>query len=190
MRSARLFAAVSFTPGEKRGLEETTRDFRSRGASGRFVAPELFHITLHFFGQTDLALLPAIEAAMRQTAARHRPFTMVTDRAGSFGRDGRAVLWLGIGQGAKELTALQADLERALAAQGFPIETKPFKAHITVARDGAFPKELSALALPETRLACPAITLMESTAGNGPLRYVPLLTIPLSSDNEFNEDQQ
>ncbi len=183
MRSARLFAAVSFTPGEKRGLEETSRDLRSRGASGRFVAPELFHITLHFFGQTDLAMLPAIEAAMRQTAARHKPFAMATNRAGSFGRDGRAVLWLGIGEGAKQLSALQADLERELAAQGFPMENKPFRAHITVARDGTVPKELGNPALPETRLACPAITLMESTTGNGPLRYVPLLTIPLSSEN-------
>ncbi len=180
MRSARLFAAISFTPGEKRELEEASRILRSSGASGRFVAPELFHITLHFFGQTDLQLLPAIEAAMRQTAARHRPFEMILDRAGSFGRDGRAVLWLGIGEGAKELAALQADLERALEAQGFQAEGKPFRAHITVARDGTFPKELSALTLPETRLACPAITLLESTAGNGPLRYVPLLTIPFS----------
>lgn len=178
MRSARLFAAVSFTPAEKQALAASAQALRGLCAAGRFPDPALLHITLHFFGQTPLEKLNDIETAMGLAAAGASPFTLATGRAGAFGRDGSAVLWLGIGEGATELKALQAALERELHGRGFPAEAREFKAHITVGRDVRFVGSPAEVALAPTRIAVNAITLMESTQAGGKLEYVPLLHVP------------
>lgn len=181
MNSARLFAAVAFSQEEKARLAEAAQLLRGVCPSGRFIRPELLHITLHFFGETPLARLAAIEAAIRQAASACQGFSMATGRAGLFGRDGRAVLWIGIGQGAEALKGLQAQLATALAGQGFPLESRPFRAHITVARDVSASGTPAALMLPEIQLQANAITLMESTTASGRLEYRPLLAIPLAA---------
>jgi 2'-5' RNA ligase len=177
-RSARLFAAVAFTPREKKELFAVSQLLRSKCDAGRFPAPELLHVTLHFFGQTDLGRLGAIEAAMRRTAGGVAPFFMATGRAGTFGRGDAAVLWLGIGEGAEALRALQARLEKALDEEGFPPEGRAFKAHVTLGRDVKMNCSAGEIELPAVRLNVSGITLMESTQQGGKLEYVPLLAVP------------
>lgn len=178
MRSARLFAAVSFTPAEKRELAAIAQTLRGKCSAGRFPAESLLHITLHFFGQTPLDRLRDIEEAMKLAAAGTAPFALTTERAGTFGRKDSAVLWLGIGSGAEELRALQAALEKALAEKGFPGEGREFKAHITLGRDILFSGIPGAVELPQAVLKVNGITLMESTQAGGKLEYVPLLSVP------------
>ena len=184
MKSARLFAAVSFADGERAALAAAAGLLRGRCSAGRFTAPELLHVTLHFFGQTKLDRLGDIEAAMRQAASACEPFAMATGRAGIFGRGDRAVLWLGVDRGAGDLKALQARLSAALAERGFPPEDRPFRAHITVARDVAFGGSPASVDLPEVPLAASAITLMESTTAGGRLEYRPLLAVPLARTDQ------
>lgn len=181
MRSARLFAAVAFTPGEKRELSAVAGLLRGRCLSGRFPAEALLHVTLHFFGQTPLDRLGDIEAAMREAAADAAPFTLTTGRAGTFGRGDSAVLWLGIDGGADDLRALQARLGRALAGKGFPAEGRAFRAHITLGRDVRLSSGLEDAGLPAVPLRVTGITLMESTNASGRLEYVPLLSVPLKN---------
>jgi RNA 2',3'-cyclic 3'-phosphodiesterase len=177
MRSARLFAAVKFTPAEKKQLSAAAEHLRNGGAAGRFAAPELLHITLHFFGQTPLDKLGAIETAMGRAAA-FSPFTLATGRAGTFGRSNASVLWLGLGEGEAELKALQAALEKSLQAEGFATEARAYQAHITLARDARCASLISEIELPAVRLAVGGITLMESTQTSGRLEYTPLLEVP------------
>lgn len=183
MRSARLFAAVSFTAAEKKELAGIAQALRGHCAAARFPAPELLHITLHFFGQTPLDRLSDIEEAMRQAAANHEPFTMATGRAGTFGGRDSSVLWLGIGEGAEELKALQAGLEKALAEKGFALEGRAFKAHITLARDVKFQGNPAEVELPVAALQVNGITLMESTQARGRLEYMPLVGVPFKQGN-------
>lgn len=179
MRSARLFAAISFSPAEKAELFTLSQRLKEKALSGRFTEQALLHITLHFFGQTELNKLSNIESAMKKAATGTQPFALVTGRAGTFGRRDSAVLWLGIDDGATELKALQAKLETALAAAGFPIESREFKAHLTVARDVRLAGTAGEIGLPKATLKANGITLMESTTQSGRLEYVPLLNIPL-----------
>jgi 2'-5' RNA ligase len=177
LRNARLFLAVSFTPAEKRELYSISQILRTNCTAGRFPAQELLHITLHFFGQTPLDRLNDIEAAMRQAAADSKPFILTTGRAGTFGRGDSAVLWLGIGEGAGELRALQARLEKALEEKGFAPEGREFRAHITLGRDVKISGNSGDIELPKVTLNVSGITLMESTQASGKLEYVPLLII-------------
>jgi 2'-5' RNA ligase len=181
MRSARLFAAAAFSPAEKRELYSVSQILEKHCASGRFPPQELLHVTLHFFGQTPLDRLPDIEAAMKSAAAGCEPFTMSTGRAGTFGRGDSSVLWLGIGAGADQLKTLQARLEKALEAEGFPPEGREFKAHITVGRDVKPGGDIRQIDLPKVELRVGGITLMESTQASGRLEYMPLLTAPFKA---------
>jgi 2'-5' RNA ligase len=174
MKSARLFAAVSFTTAEKEALAALSRELRQHCRGGRFPEPALLHITLYFFGQTELNRLPSIEAALRQAAAGTRPFALSTGHAGCFGRRDSAVLWLGLQRGAAELTALQASLVAALSEQGFAPEGRAFRPHITIGRDVSFDGKVEELDLPGVALQVKGITLMESTQAGGKLNYLPL----------------
>lgn len=184
MRSARLFAAAAFTPAEKRELFTIAQPLRAQCAVGRFPAPELLHITLHFFGQTDVGRLGAIEAAMRRAAGGVAPFSMATSRAGTFGRGDSAVLWLGIGEGAGELRALQQRLEKALEEEGFPPEGRAFRAHITLGRDVKLNCSAGEIELPAVQLKVNGITLMESTQRSGKPEYVPLIATPFRPEDK------
>ena len=180
METARVFAAVQFAAQEKREIAEVSEALRPLVAAGRLSRPELLHITLHFFGETPRGRFADIARAMEGAAARHRPFRMETSAPGMFGGAG-GVLWLGVGQGAAELLALQADLEKELIQQGFPVENRPFRAHITLGREvrlkpGA---RLADVNLPPVNLTVESLALMESTRVSGRLAYVPLFSAEL-----------
>jgi 2'-5' RNA ligase len=176
-----LFAAVAFTPAEKQELHSISQLLRGKCSTGRFPAPELLHITLHFFGQTKLDRLREIEDAMRQAAADSKPFSMTTGKAGTFGRGDSSVLWLGIDGGAGELRELQARLEKALGEKEFAPEGREFRAHITLGRDVKMAGNAGEIELPKVNLNVTGITLMESKQALGILEYLPLLTIPFAN---------
>jgi 2'-5' RNA ligase len=181
MRSARLFAAVAFSPAEKKDLYSVSQLLKSKCSAGRFPAEALLHVTLHFFGPTPLDRLSDIESAMKQAAAGLKPFSMTTGRAGTFGRKEGAVLWLGIEGGAGDLRGVQAKLEQALGEKGFAPEGRDFKAHITLARDVRLDGSAADIELPSMQLQVSGITLMESTQATGRLEYVPLLVAPFGN---------
>jgi 2'-5' RNA ligase len=55
------------------------------------------------------------------------------------------VLWAGIAGGAPRLVAVAVEVDRALAALGFPPEERPFRAHLTIGRVRS-PRDAGALA--------------------------------------------
>jgi RNA 2',3'-cyclic 3'-phosphodiesterase len=44
------------------------------------------------------------------------------------------VIWAGVADGAAELSAVAAQVERSLSPLGFPAEDRPFSAHVTLGR--------------------------------------------------------
>jgi 2'-5' RNA ligase len=60
---------------------------------------------------------------------------MELGNVGSFGR-GRAarVVWLGLSAGAEAATALAAAVEEECVRAGLPAESRPYQAHLTLAR--------------------------------------------------------
>jgi 2'-5' RNA ligase len=112
--------------------------------------------------------------------------------AGAFPPHGRPrTIWLGIDEGVDRLTALTARLDEALAARGWDPETRPFRAHVTLARtDGARSGPATAAALREAAAdlsvvsAVDRLVLYESVTGGGPARYVPLEEAPLTAPGD------
>lgn len=100
-------------------------------ASARPVEPASLHLTLHYLGAVPLARLPELTAAFAATAPRA---TLRLQRRERW-RNGCAVLCPATVPDA--LVALHAALAQALHALALPVESRPWRPHVTLARRAA-----------------------------------------------------
>ncbi|MDP9245737.1 MAG: RNA 2',3'-cyclic phosphodiesterase [Chloroflexota bacterium] len=154
------------------------------------VRPELMHITLAFLGWTPDDRLDDVVGAAREATAGHHSFDLATAGAGRFPGSGRLrVVWLGIGAGSEPLSALAADVARALRAGNLTFEDRPFAPHLTLARlrvDASAPEwrtvaaAIDGLEVPELRTRVDRIAVVESVVSPKGPRYTVRAELPLS----------
>jgi 2'-5' RNA ligase len=164
------------------------RDPRRRDV--RWVRLDGLHLTLRFLGPTDEARVPVVAQAVAQVAARTEPFAFTIHGGGAFPDASRPrALWLGVTDGSDALAAIAGALDRELAAGGWPLPDRPFRAHLTLARSDG----VAAGAEVARRLADAArglelqsevdrLVLFESITGGGPARYVRLAEGRIGAD--------
>ncbi|MCI4347190.1 MAG: RNA 2',3'-cyclic phosphodiesterase [Thermoplasmata archaeon] len=93
------------------------------------------HLTLHFFEELHVARLPEVVEAMRDAAQGRGPFELELRGVGAFPNLSRPrVVWAGVTEGASMVHALADQLRQALSAREFPVESRPFIPHRTLAR--------------------------------------------------------
>jgi len=149
-----------------------------------WVAAGNLHLTLKFLGGVDAARLAALEPALARAAGRP-PFDLDVHGLGAFPSRTRArVLWAGAGAGEAEAAALAARVDEALATLGFPPETRPFAAHVTLGRvrePRANPRLAAALDphVPFGRQRVAHLSLMRSDLSPKGARYTELAGFPL-----------
>lgn len=157
----RLFVAIRFTPEVRETLLRAIADLRTQARSGNFTRPENLHLTLAFIGETDDWRGAA--AALGECVRPDFRFTV-----GDSGRFGD-LWWAGI-RPCPELSDLAEAVQTALRARGFGIETRPFRPHITLARelraDGPVRLEVPPVSMDAGRLS-----LMRSERVGGRLVY-------------------
>lgn len=160
----RLFLAIRFSPEIRQTLLDAVDRLRAQARSGSFTRPENLHLTLAFLGETNQT--KEIRAAMEETC--RGPFSLTVGGFGHFGN----LYWVGIERN-PALSALAEQLQEALRQRGFPIERRPFRPHITVARElrADRPPELS---VPPTSMEVTRISLMKSERIGGTLTYTEI----------------
>ncbi len=132
----RAFIAIEL-PAElrKRMGEFQDRLKRPRQRSVKWVNPASVHLTLKFLGNIRAKQVDAITQKLNAVAMGSRAFDIVTLETGCFPNLKRArVFWLGLGGDTGNLFKLQVDIDKALATIGFQRESRPFTAHLTLAR--------------------------------------------------------
>ena len=110
---------------------QLVRAGESLGVGGRLVAPANLHLTMVFLGQVPVLARPRILKAMRETRARS--FKLVLDRSGHFSAS--RVAWIGCASPPPLMLAILQRLSEQLRGAGFALEERPFRAHVTIARD-------------------------------------------------------
>jgi 2'-5' RNA ligase len=165
--------------------------WRAQQRELRWVRPENLHMTLRFLGDTSEDRLDPLRRRVEEGIRTVRPFAAVLDEAGCFGPDAAPqVLWLGIGAGAAELVELSASVEAAVRSLGFAKEDKPWRPHITIARN---PRKARwdgwRVALEEAGLASLAfpvreVTLFSSVLGPKGPTYARVWQAPIKDDHE------
>lgn len=196
MPGRRLFVAVPLTDDAVRTVTDlvervragTRPDRRRRGRDVRWVRLDGLHLTLRFIGPTVEERLPAVVEAVRAAGHGHPPFELRIDGGGAFPNPERPrALWLGVTDGAAELTTLAARVDEALVAAGWQPSDRPFQPHLTLARSDGVPAAAEIarrLADAARGLALPSlvdrVVLFESVTGGGPARYVEIERVELS----------
>lgn len=190
----RLFVAIEPGVEARQALRLAQAAARHVGFSARWVNPASAHLTLKFLGDTDPTHIESLGVALGAVAARNPSFTLHTTTLGGFPnlRHPR-VLWLGLGGVLDQLTALQQAVEKALAAQDFPAEDRPFTPHLTLGRldrETVLPAPAAVAALTAradfagTGLSVRRIQLIRSVLARGGASYTTLYDLPLVGGDE------
>lgn len=150
----------------------------------RWLAPETFHITLVFIGDTHARRVPQLGAALGDAASVQPVFEAATGAAG--GRvDRRAaerrggVAWLTLSRGAVEMASLAREVDRSIHADAHD-QTRTPRPHLTIARriDEGGLQALATFAASDLSVAWSTteIVLFRSHLGSGGPDYEPLVT--------------
>lgn len=139
MEIFRIFVGISLSGPITERLAAIMKTLAADLPFRRWTHPSDVHVTLHFLGDTPVSKLDALREAAAVTAAESKPLSLGLTEPGTFGpRDAPRILWCGIAEpdhpGA--LARLQAEMAPRLAETGFEPETRPFRAHVTLARQG------------------------------------------------------
>jgi RNA 2',3'-cyclic 3'-phosphodiesterase len=130
----RAFVALPLRPETLAVVEERCRPLREHAPQVRFARPETLHLTLRFLGETELERLERMLPSLERAAAG---CPLSFGRLAGLGifppRGEPRVLWLGIDLEAPVMT-LQRDVERLAVDEGFPLERRPFRPHLTLGR--------------------------------------------------------
>ena len=131
----RTFIAIDLTPEIRTELSNLVRQLRPAGTDVKWVAPNNYHLTLKFIGETGEKEVEIIKSIINELAKRHRQFPLAFKGTGSYpqGQSRLRVIWVGVSGGA-ELLALQKDLEESLKKENFSADDRPFSPHLTIGR--------------------------------------------------------
>jgi len=129
----RLFVALPISSQLRERLALFLGELRRADAKPRWANPENLHVTLKFIGQLADERLADVARALEKVAPRP-PMALEIRGIGFFPNDRRpSVVWAGI-EAPPELASLAAQIDEALAPCGVARETRPFLAHLTLAR--------------------------------------------------------
>ncbi|MDR2881202.1 MAG: RNA 2',3'-cyclic phosphodiesterase [Azoarcus sp.] len=122
---ARLFIALWPDDAVRHSLVDYRDTWHWQGRPAR-VRDDKLHITLHFLG--NVARVPELRAALAVPCAA---FDLVLGRPALLSRGVAVIEPLTVPE---ELRVLHAALGEALRGLGLPVESRPFRPHITLAR--------------------------------------------------------
>jgi 2'-5' RNA ligase len=130
----RVFVAIDLEPELKKALQDLVMRLKKTGADVRWVNFSGMHLTLKFVGEIAEGDLPAVQTVLRDLTRECAGFPLALRGTGTFpeSRSPR-VLWVGVKE-EPGLMALAEEIEKRLAAEGFPPENRPFHPHLTLGR--------------------------------------------------------
>jgi 2'-5' RNA ligase len=124
----RVFFALWPQAGVREALDQAALGWL--GKRIKRMPAEKLHLTLAYAGPVSPATYQCLEVAA--AAVQSPPFALAIDRIGHWPRP--RILWAGPQHTPPALWSLVGQLRAVLAQCGIPPETRPYQAHITIAR--------------------------------------------------------
>ena len=178
----RVFIAINFPPEVQRYLYKIVQDLKKETVRGHFTRNENMHLTLAFLGEVAANRVQEIMEIITQVAMQCTSFEIKLGGLGKFGNRGECLYWWGIEEN-EALAKLQYSLAKSLRENGYSVDDKPFKPHITLARrcimkpnitEKAFSEQMAPMSMKVTE-----ISLMKSEHIEGKLIYSNLGEVKL-----------
>jgi 2'-5' RNA ligase len=136
MARLRTFLAVPVNKAVRDRLESLQERLAGLGVDVKWVEPENLHVTLLFLGEVGEREVMPICRAAADIGRTHAAFSFSVETVGCFPNIHRPrVVWVGVGEGAAEVSALHDALESPLMELGcYRREERHFTPHITLGR--------------------------------------------------------
>ena len=131
----RLFVAIDLPEEVKQEIGFRARELQMLGADVVWTPVGNMHLTLQFLGEVEAGRVPEIDRALKELAAKTKPFLVRLESLGAFpNADDPQVLWAGVGDGESSLYDLTVSVNMAMYALGYQPEKHVFKPHVTFGR--------------------------------------------------------
>ena len=179
----RTFVAIELDDELKRPLAALQARLEPHCPNLRWVDPAKIHLTLKFIGEIADDRMVDISSALDELAAECRPFQIAIEQVGVFGQEGPVkVVWVGVSDDEHGALPRCHELcERLLEPLGIPPERRPFRPHLTLARNREVRQSqaIRRAVEPHAKLRIgvqevESVTFYQSTlTGRGPV-YLPL----------------
>jgi RNA 2',3'-cyclic 3'-phosphodiesterase len=191
----RLFVGVELPDPERERAAAAAADLRARieraarAARLRWEDAAKLHVTLWFIGEVDDARAAAIRESLGRPFETPR-FQLQLGGAGVFPPGGAPrVVWLGLRLGADDLASVHRELHDRLVPLGLTAESRPYSAHVTVARvrevapaaARRIREEIARCRIDSRPCDIDAVTLFRSRLSPKCSQYEPLLRVPLKA---------
>ena len=184
----RLFLAINLDPDVRRAVAEAAAPLRAIAPDLAWVREPQLHLTVKFLGEQPEDLAAALALALRGVGERNKTIGAEIGGIGAFPNFRRPrVVWVGVTPEPK-LELLHHDVESTCETLGIPVDGKPFRPHLTLAR--VKPRSSDARVLRELARAAEgvdyveeivitSIDLMASELTTSGSRYRVLASVPL-----------
>jgi RNA 2',3'-cyclic 3'-phosphodiesterase len=126
----RLFVGIPLAAQVIEQLERVSMRHRIEGDGLRWSTPQSWHITLQFLGNTSETQYECLVARLQELHGRSVPIEL--EELGFFDRAG--IIFAGVAL-TPELLALQQQVTASTLPCGFAPEDRPYRPHITLARN-------------------------------------------------------
>jgi len=172
----RVFVAINFNHEFKNNLEYAQQILKKQDLSCVLAPKDNFHLTVAFIGDVEESDISRIEAAIER--AKCSQFKIKSTEYGFF--PGPKVVWLGC-DGGMELRDLVENVRNELTNEGISFDSRPFKPHITIAKNARFGRSfaLSKLKVNEFEMTVQSVDIMLSEIGTNGVEYTKLSQILL-----------
>jgi 2'-5' RNA ligase len=184
----RLFIAISVHGQTGALLASEASRLQAELPFRRWTHPADYHLTLQFLGDTPAGAVQSIVLALNGVASALSPFPLAIEKLGCFGSpQAPKTLYVGAGGDIASLSRLQSAVTEAMEPLGFAKEKRPYRPHVTLARNYAGSEPLpdgllASLSSGMKPLDLPVrhIVLYESRLGQRPM-YEPVAEVPLGT---------
>nr|WP_239029111.1 RNA 2',3'-cyclic phosphodiesterase [Pseudonocardia acidicola] len=146
-----MFVALTPPTAVLEELWTATEPLRADRPELRWTPPEQWHLTLVFLGEVDDRPREDLTERLARAAARHQPLEL---SLGGGGRFGDRVLWTRVRGEIDGLRRMAASVQAAARHARLPVQARPYRPHLTLARSGATATDLR-----------PAVTELDEFAG-------------------------
>lgn len=178
---SRIFIALPLEASASQELAQWSQSSREQAHFRKWIHPLDYHITLQFLGNASDEQIEKLTESLHSIS--YRSFPVVINKAGTFGAHAAPkILWANAQNKHGELQQLQQLIVTQTSLLHFPAEERPFRPHITIARDykGEAKFNLSSLPLISENILFQAnhFCIMKTNLGKTPM-YSALASFPL-----------
>ncbi|MEW9032358.1 MAG: RNA 2',3'-cyclic phosphodiesterase [Planifilum fimeticola] len=132
----RLFVAVPIPEAVRGQIALRLGELKKAASFRKWVHPRDLHITLQFLGECSPRTCERVKERLGEMAPTLDPFRLKLGDLGLFGNPrSPRILWSGVEGELEALGRLQRAVVGRLSPLGFPAETRPFRPHLTLARN-------------------------------------------------------